>query len=346
MSTLSVYYVLDCSGSMAINQSIKKLNQSIQQSLTALQTLEKQVRQEVADFNLQPHVVRVSTEAHWHLKNRPLSELNWKALQAEGYSALGEGLQMVWEDMQQKQQLLKPVLCLVSDGLPTDYTHYQTMARRLQNQTGACLGFSLGEEVEARTLALLTDQIFPLKNNEVLSQRVVQAVKQVLRNRPVQQAPKPQTTEAETPAVISLPPVNSADTPAQEIEGLKNFFNDRPYALIYQDYEIFRVGFSDTTDSETHLKGGPALFKKVRTNNTFFVVALKQQETYCAFPNTKKRFNILEVNKQGLNTWFDVENPPVQNGRYYIKTLEAAVVQPKGERWELIKKGRCQMQEN
>ncbi|RBL87209.1 tellurium resistance protein, partial [Streptomyces cavourensis] len=65
-----------------------------------------------------------STEARWHHKDPvPVDDFTWQDVQVDGMTNLGEALEVVSRELQtppMPQRALKPVLALVSDGVPTD----------------------------------------------------------------------------------------------------------------------------------------------------------------------------------------------------------------------------------
>lgn len=117
---LHFIWIVDVSGSMAVDGKIQSLNQAIKDAIPAMR--------DVADGNPFAEVfvraVRFSSGAQWHVASpTPVRDFQWKDLSAEGVTDMGAALGMVADALtveQMGERGYPPVLVLVSDGQPTD----------------------------------------------------------------------------------------------------------------------------------------------------------------------------------------------------------------------------------
>lgn len=112
-------WLLDCSYSM-LGEKIGQLNYAIREAVPEMRA--------VADDNpaaqLLLRTLTFSTTAQWHHKDPvPVDDFVWQDVQVDGTTNLGEALHVVAAELRtppMPQRALKPVLALVSDGVPTD----------------------------------------------------------------------------------------------------------------------------------------------------------------------------------------------------------------------------------
>lgn len=112
-------WLLDCSYSMQ-GERIGQLNYAIREAIPEMRS--------VAHANpaaqLLVRTITFSTTARWlHKDPVPVDDFAWQDVQVDGVTNLGEALQLVARELQtppMPQRALKPVLALVSDGVPTD----------------------------------------------------------------------------------------------------------------------------------------------------------------------------------------------------------------------------------
>lgn len=117
---LHLVFLLDGSGSMAVDGKIEALNRAIGEALPHLV--------ELADQNpfvdLVVRAVVFSDGARWHLAEpTPIREIVWRPVVAGGYTDLGAALTAVSEILRvppMEARAFPPVLVVVSDGKPTD----------------------------------------------------------------------------------------------------------------------------------------------------------------------------------------------------------------------------------
>ncbi|UCM87833.1 vWA domain-containing protein [Streptomyces marincola] len=117
---LHFIWLLDCSGSMGINGKITQLNYAIREAIPEMR--------KAADDNpgaeLLVRALTFSAGAAWHLAEpTPVHDFTWDDVHTHSTTDLGAALRMVSEVLKTPPmpgRALRPVLALVSDGLPTD----------------------------------------------------------------------------------------------------------------------------------------------------------------------------------------------------------------------------------
>nr|WP_234364885.1 tellurium resistance protein [Streptomyces himastatinicus] len=112
-------WLLDCSYSMQ-GEKIARLNYAIREAIPEMRS----VAHDNPAAQLLLRTLTFSTTAQWHHKNPvPVDDFTWQDVQVDGMTNLGEALDLVSRELQtppMPQRALKPVLALVSDGVPTD----------------------------------------------------------------------------------------------------------------------------------------------------------------------------------------------------------------------------------
>lgn len=112
-------WLIDCSYSMQ-GEKIGQLNYAIREAVPEMLS----VAQDNPAAQLLLRTMTFSTTARWHHKDPvPVEQFTWQDVQVDGMTNLGEALQLVARELDtppMPQRALKPVLALVSDGVPTD----------------------------------------------------------------------------------------------------------------------------------------------------------------------------------------------------------------------------------
>ncbi|MFE6842813.1 VWA domain-containing protein [Streptomyces sp. NPDC057686] len=112
-------WLLDCSYSMQ-GEKIGQLNYAIREAVPEM----RQVAQDNPAAQLLLRTMTFSTTARWHHQDPvPVENFTWQDVQVDGMTNLGEALQLAARELDtppMPQRALKPVLALVSDGVPTD----------------------------------------------------------------------------------------------------------------------------------------------------------------------------------------------------------------------------------
>lgn len=112
-------WLLDCSYSMQ-GEKIGQLNYAIREAVPAMRS----VAQDNPAAQLLLRTMTFSTTARWHHQDPvPVEQFTWQDVQVDGTTNLGDALHLVARELDtppMPQRALKPVLALVSDGVPTD----------------------------------------------------------------------------------------------------------------------------------------------------------------------------------------------------------------------------------
>ncbi|MFD7555239.1 MULTISPECIES: tellurium resistance protein [unclassified Streptomyces] len=112
-------WLLDCSYSMQ-GEKIGQLNYAIREAVPAMRS----VAQDNPAAQLLLRTMTFSTTARWHHQDPvPVEQFTWQDVQVDGMTNLGDALHLVSRELDtppMPQRALKPVLALVSDGVPTD----------------------------------------------------------------------------------------------------------------------------------------------------------------------------------------------------------------------------------
>lgn len=112
-------WLLDCSYSMQ-GEKIGQLNYAIREAVPAMRS----VAQDNPAAQLLLRTMTFSTTARWlHQDPVPVEQFTWQDVQVDGMTNLGDALHLVSRELDtppMPQRALKPVLALVSDGVPTD----------------------------------------------------------------------------------------------------------------------------------------------------------------------------------------------------------------------------------
>ncbi|WP_165985636.1 tellurium resistance protein [Streptomyces sp. YIM 98790] len=117
---LHFIWLLDCSASMGVNGKMSSLNFAVREAIPEMR--------KAADDNpaasLLVRAITFSSTASWHVPTpTPVHGFDWADAHAGGVTALGQALHLAAEEMRMPpmpERALRPVLALVSDGVPTD----------------------------------------------------------------------------------------------------------------------------------------------------------------------------------------------------------------------------------
>lgn len=122
MASRPVHFIwlLDCSGSMSLNGKIAELNFAIREAVPEMQ----RAADENPAASLLVRAITFSAGAVWHVDEpTPVADFTWQDVHSYGGTDLGAALRLAADALQtppMPQRALRPVLALVSDGMPTD----------------------------------------------------------------------------------------------------------------------------------------------------------------------------------------------------------------------------------
>ena len=156
--TLTLFYVLDTSGSMVEAGKIGCLNEAMRETTDVLRDIAKKN----ADAEMKVAIMEFNSGCKW-ITEKPiyLEDFYWDDLSAGGLTDLGDALKELDTQMSKERFLssdtgqYKPVIIFMSDGLPTDDWQKALMDVKTNNrwfQTATKIAFALGD-ADVKTLA-------------------------------------------------------------------------------------------------------------------------------------------------------------------------------------------------
>lgn len=116
---LNLIWMLDCSGSMKIDNMLEAINKSINKSFKDIVRISK--NEELVDIKVS--VIKFSDGASWYIKQGNPGESSINGLNPEGMTDMGQAFRLLKEfflDLNSEKPLLPPIVILITDGMPTD----------------------------------------------------------------------------------------------------------------------------------------------------------------------------------------------------------------------------------
>ena len=204
---LHFIWIVDCSASMETDGKIEALNNGIRDAIPHMR--------DVADRNphaeLMVRVIKFSTGAEWHVAQpTPIEQFRWADLTAAGVTDLGKALKMVAAELNESKMSareLKPVLALISDGMPTDdfkgglkELMAQTMGRKAKR-----VAIAIGRDVDIECLQKFigNNEEKPIQAHETAE---IAACIQYVSTAVVQEASQPKSRAVDGPKGQATPP--------------------------------------------------------------------------------------------------------------------------------------------
>jgi uncharacterized protein YegL len=114
------FWVVDTSASMSVDGRMDRLNHSIREALPEMRS----VAEENPGAELLIRVLAFASGTRW-INPDPVAvnDFSWTPIPAEGLTDLGEALSVVASQLEvppMPERALPPVVCVVTDGMPTD----------------------------------------------------------------------------------------------------------------------------------------------------------------------------------------------------------------------------------
>ncbi len=185
---LHFIWIADCSSSMASDGKIQALNQAIREALPHM----KDVAADNPNAEVLVRAVSFSSGARWHVADATsVDSFQWPDLQTSGYTAMGEALRLVADQMKlevMSKRALPPVLVLLSDGQPTDDfgAGLQALMNEPWGKKAVRLAIAIGSDADRQVLQRFIGhpEIPPLEANhpEALVQHIRWASTAVLQS--------------------------------------------------------------------------------------------------------------------------------------------------------------------
>ena len=117
---LHFIWIVDCSGSMGLDNKIESLNSAIREAIPHMQ----EVAEDNPNAEILMRVVTFSSGAQWHVATpTPVDQFKWEDVVLGSVTDMGAALRLVAEQLKippMSTRALPPVLVLVTDGMATD----------------------------------------------------------------------------------------------------------------------------------------------------------------------------------------------------------------------------------
>ena len=152
---LHFVFLLDASGSMAVDGKVEALNEAIRQALPHLRDLAAQN----PFVEILVRALVFADGARWHIAEpTPVHDVSWPPVTAGGYTDLGAALVKVAEVLTvppMEARAFPPVLVVVSDGRPTDdfESGLQTLMSQPWGRRAVRLAIAIGSDADLDVLA-------------------------------------------------------------------------------------------------------------------------------------------------------------------------------------------------
>lgn len=128
---VQLFWLLDCSGSMALDGKIGALNYGMERTIADL----REFAAEHSDLHLTARAITFSNGAQWHPQNpAPVDEFDWSPVTTGGPTDLGAALRLLSRELRGLSTLGREpsvIIILVTDGLATD--EWRPGLRELRN---------------------------------------------------------------------------------------------------------------------------------------------------------------------------------------------------------------------
>ena len=155
------FFLVDCSGSMRIEGKMQSLNQAIREAIPAM----REVAKKNPTAQLQVQVIKFADVEAWHVASpTPIESFQWQDIEAheQQRTAMGAALRLVAEQLHMPpmpERALSPILCLVSDGQPTDDFRggLQALQGAPWNKKAVRIGIGIGKDADLDVLRRFVD---------------------------------------------------------------------------------------------------------------------------------------------------------------------------------------------
>lgn len=217
---LHFIWIVDCSGSMAEDNRIGKLNAAIKYAIPLMQDVAK----ENPNANVLVRAIKFSSGAQWHVaRPTPIAEFKWEDLTADGVTDMGKAFSMVAEQLKippMTERGLPPVLILISDGQPTDDISkgLQAIMEQQWGRKAVRLAIAIAEDTDNEVLQKFIGNVeikpYKVKDPETLTRyiKLASTVALKLASSPVINT----NTSSSTPTIPVPIPTNNGSSSAND----------------------------------------------------------------------------------------------------------------------------------
>jgi len=175
---LHFFWLADGSGSMSEGGKIQSLNTAIKNAIPEM----RKVAAKNPFAQVLVRAIKFSDYAQWLIPNpTPLEELQWNDISASGRTAMGAAFSMLAEQLKippMTERSHRPVIALISDGLPTDDVNHgiNEILRLPWGRKAVRLAIGIGKDADYPVLRkfIANPEIEPLRadNAELLAQEI------------------------------------------------------------------------------------------------------------------------------------------------------------------------------
>lgn len=150
---LPVILLLDVSTSMARDNKIEELNDSVREMIESFQ------KEQAVQSEINVSIITFGSEVKVHTELAPATSINYTDMVAKGMTYMGRALDVAYDMIEDKTKVPKnayrPVIVLVSDGAPNDDHWEQKLEKFTTNgRSSKCDRWSLAIGLDADTAML------------------------------------------------------------------------------------------------------------------------------------------------------------------------------------------------
>lgn len=155
---LNFFWVVDCSGSMSVDNKMQQVNYAIQSTIPDM----REAAKDNTNAQLFVQAMQFSTGATW-ITSKPeeIDSYEWRDMNAGGVTELGKAFDLLCGQLSippMSDRALPPVIVLLSDGQPTD--SYKSQLENLLNmpwgKKSVRIAIAIGKDADRQVLEEFT----------------------------------------------------------------------------------------------------------------------------------------------------------------------------------------------
>lgn len=155
---LNFFWVVDCSGSMSVDNKMQQVNYAIQSTIPDM----REAAKDNTNAQLYVQAMQFSTGATWITPSPvEIETYEWRDMQASGVTELGMAFDLLCGQLSippMSERALPPVIVLLSDGQPTD--SYKAQLDKLLNmpwgKKSVRIAIAIGRDADRQVLEEFT----------------------------------------------------------------------------------------------------------------------------------------------------------------------------------------------